>query len=129
MKIVILFLLLGSTEPFLLGEERMRTQLNDIGIDLSDLQKQKIQMIKSTLPMEIRNHTFALKLSAALQMGHEAGQAILAVKASRNLQTQIKGDNTPVTLADQASNHIICQTVNCLYPDDGILSEETITGG
>jgi len=81
------------------------------------------------LPPEIRNHEWAERLSHALEMGREAGQAILRVKESRNLQTEIKADQTPVTEADRASNETICQTINQLYPDDGILSEETITGG
>ena len=102
---------------------------NNVSTDALEVQTQKIEMIKSTLPLEIKNHILALRLSIALHMGREAGQAILAIKESRNLQTQIKADSTPVTIADQASNQIICQTINDFYPEDGILSEEMITGG
>ncbi len=92
----------------------------------SSAQEQKIETIKSMLPLEIQNHDLAEKLSVALYMGRQAGQAILSVKESRKLQVEIKADNTPVTDADRASNNIICQTINYLYPSDGILSEETI---
>jgi 3'-phosphoadenosine 5'-phosphosulfate (PAPS) 3'-phosphatase len=94
----------------------------------SYVQDQKIQTIKSSLPPEIENHELAEKLAVALQVGRQAGEAILAVKATRNLQVEIKTDNTPVTDADRTSNDIICQTINRLYPTDGILSEETIQG-
>jgi len=90
--------------------------------------KDKIQILKTTLPTEISLHPLASRLKTALHMGREAGQAILSVKKTRNLQTQIKEDHTPVTLADQASNRILCQTIHRLYPRDGILSEETIKG-
>jgi 3'-phosphoadenosine 5'-phosphosulfate (PAPS) 3'-phosphatase len=82
----------------------------------------------NALPPEISNHEWAERLSHALEMGREAGQAILRVKASKNLQTEIKADQTPVTKADRASNETICHLINQLYPDDGVLSEETITG-
>jgi 3'-phosphoadenosine 5'-phosphosulfate (PAPS) 3'-phosphatase len=82
----------------------------------------------NALPPEISNHEWAERLSHALEMGREAGQAILRVKESKNLQTEIKADQTPVTKADRASNETICQLINQLYPEDGILSEETLTG-
>ena len=94
----------------------------------SNIGVQPIQTMKSTLPHEIRNHELSERLNVALQIGRQAGQAILAVKELRNLQTQIKADNTPVTEADQASNQVICQTINLYYPTGWILSEETITG-
>ena len=92
----------------------------------SSAQEQKIQTTKFMLPPEIINHDLAEKLAVALQIGRQAGQAILSVKQSRNLQVEIKADNTPVTDADRASNSLICQAINHLYPKDGILSEETM---
>ncbi len=92
-------------------------------------EQQEIQTLKSTLPSEIKNHALAEKLAASLHMGRQAGQAILEIKNSRKLDVETKADNTPVTAADNASNAVICEAINRLYPNDGILSEETIKGG
>lgn len=86
------------------------------------------QTMESKLPHEIRTLKHSERLNFALQIGRQAGQTILAVKQSKNLQIQIKDDNTPVTEADKASNQVICESLNQAYPKDGILSEETITG-
>ena len=88
-----------------------------------------MQIIKTDVPAVLQNHKGGERLGFALQMARQAGEAILSVKKDRNLQVEIKQDQTPVTAADHASNVLICELVHNVYPQDGILSEEVIKQG
>lgn len=54
----------------------------------------------------------------------EAHTAILNIYNNDELFVEYKKDNSPLTLADKASNKIICDNLKQLYPDIPILSEE-----
>jgi len=54
----------------------------------------------------------------------KAGDAIISVYNDRNLQTELKADNTPVTKADKASSKIINRGLNELFPGIPIMDEE-----
>ena len=62
-----------------------------------------------------------------LSMLRKAGEVILHYYKNdeKSLDTQLKTDNTPVTIADTASNDIIYNFLKTSYPDIPIISEET----
>lgn len=62
-----------------------------------------------------------------LNMLRKAGEVILHYYKNdeESLDTQLKTDNTPVTIADTASNDIIYNFLKTSYPDIPIISEET----
>lgn len=53
-----------------------------------------------------------------------AGQVILDIYHSDDLEIQSKYDNSPLTLADQAANEVICTALRKITPDILIISEE-----
>ncbi len=56
----------------------------------------------------------------------EASQAILEIYADEDrFQTEVKGDQSPLTAADRRSNEIICAALADLYPGIPVISEET----
>jgi len=56
----------------------------------------------------------------------EASKAILEIYADEDrFQTEIKGDNSPLTEADKQSNKIICEALKDHFPDIPVISEET----
>ncbi len=63
-------------------------------------------------------------IDPVVALATEAGQAILEVYAS-DFDVQAKDDQSPLTQADMASQHIIVQGLNSLTPDLPILSEES----
>jgi len=58
-----------------------------------------------------------------LRIAKEAGTAILEVY-NTDFDVELKGDNSPLTLADMRANKIITKELSELYPDIPILSEE-----
>ncbi|HMU04241.1 MAG TPA: 3'(2'),5'-bisphosphate nucleotidase CysQ, partial [Saprospiraceae bacterium] len=62
-----------------------------------------------------------------LSMLRKAGEVILHYYKNdeESLDTQLKTDNTPVTIADTASNDIIYNFLKTSYPEIPIISEET----
>ena len=57
-------------------------------------------------------------------IAEEAGQAILQIYQQDEFKVQTKSDQSPLTQADLASNHIINQALKKLTPEIPILSEE-----
>lgn len=59
----------------------------------------------------------------------EAGRAIMDIYNDENLDWNVekKADNSPLTIADQASNKVICDALLAAYPEVPILSEENKT--
>ena len=63
------------------------------------------------------------KLLPVLQL---ASKAILDIYADEDrFQTEFKGDDSPLTAADKASNKIICEALHDLFPGIPVISEET----
>lgn len=54
-----------------------------------------------------------------------AGNKILEIYNSGDFEVEMKSDNSPLTLADRVANAYITENVSKLYPDFGILSEES----
>lgn len=63
------------------------------------------------------------ELSLAIELAKTAGKAIMEF-FGKNLDSEIKEDGSPVTLADLKSNEIIVKGITENFPKDGIISEE-----
>jgi len=59
-----------------------------------------------------------------IDIAQDAGELILQVYREE-FDVEIKGDGTPLTIADQRSHNLICQRLAELTPDIPILSEES----
>lgn len=68
---------------------------------------------------------FEQELIVVKEAMKKASQAILEVYAKEDFGVQIKGDDSPVTLADKAANEIIIQTLESVFPEYAYLSEES----
>lgn len=60
-----------------------------------------------------------------ISISEEAGKAIMAIYDTADHGVEYKGDNSPLTLADTESNHIICEGLQRINPHIPIISEET----
>ena len=63
-------------------------------------------------------------LDTVIDIAHDAGELILEVY-QHPFDVEIKGDGTPLTIADQRSHNLICTRLLELTPDIPILSEES----
>lgn len=59
-------------------------------------------------------------------IAREAGELILEIYEDENLDWQVdkKADNSPLTIADQKANDLICQRLEAQFPEISIISEE-----
>lgn len=67
-------------------------------------------------------------LNFAKDVAHQAGQIQLKYFRSNDLDTQWKGDDTPLTIADTTINSMVIERVKAKYPDHGVLGEEESYG-
>lgn len=74
--------------------------------------------------MPIPTATFARELSVALDASREAANAILRFYNARTGETYTKGDGSPVTDADLASDAVIRRIITAAFPNDALLTEE-----
>ena len=65
------------------------------------------------------------ELDSVVRIAESAGQAILQVYETRNLETRLKADQTPVTLADQAAHDLILASLSSLPSQLPVISEES----
>jgi histidinol-phosphatase len=63
------------------------------------------------------------QLEAAIAAAKAAGEVILPYFRTA-LQVEIKADQSPVTAADRAAEHVIVETLRRHFPDYGVLGEE-----
>jgi 3'-phosphoadenosine 5'-phosphosulfate (PAPS) 3'-phosphatase len=66
------------------------------------------------------------ELGVALETALEAGAAVRELYEAATAATYIKGDGSPVTDADLASDRIIRERIGAAFPDDAILTEEGV---
>ncbi|MGB3074228.1 MAG: 3'(2'),5'-bisphosphate nucleotidase CysQ, partial [Chitinophagales bacterium] len=59
-----------------------------------------------------------------IDIAHKAGNEIMVIYA-QDFTVELKGDNSPLTMADQKANGIIVSALKSLYPEIPIISEET----
>jgi len=64
------------------------------------------------------------ELSVALRAAGNAAEVILEFYNAQSASTYIKGDGSPVTDADLASDRTIRDTITAEFPDDALLTEE-----
>ncbi len=69
-----------------------------------------------------------LLLDAATPLIREAGLLVMRVYAT-DFQVQIKGDQSPVTVADQCAERVIFEGLRRLTPDIPIVGEEAASAG
>ena len=68
----------------------------------------------------------AMMTDKILPLLKEASKAILDIYADEGrFNTEIKGDNSPLTEADKRSNGIICEALADLFPGIPVISEES----
>jgi 3'-phosphoadenosine 5'-phosphosulfate (PAPS) 3'-phosphatase len=67
---------------------------------------------------------FRADLNVALTAGMRASAAILEFYYEQSAETYVKGDGSPVTDADLASDRIIREVISGSFPDDAFLTEE-----
>jgi 3'(2'), 5'-bisphosphate nucleotidase len=67
-----------------------------------------------------------LKIEEIIEIAREAGTAILRIynDPEKSKVVDYKGDDSPLTLADEAAHHIIVKGLFDLYPEIPIISEE-----
>lgn len=65
------------------------------------------------------------QLNPIIALLAKAGAAIVEVYDRADLQTRLKADNTPVTLADKTSSRILNEGLKTLFPNIPVLDEET----
>jgi myo-inositol-1(or 4)-monophosphatase len=63
-------------------------------------------------------------LQFALEMAELAGEETLKYFGKKNLKVEKKGDESPVTIADRNTEHLIRDLLKQKYPKDAVLGEE-----
>lgn len=71
---------------------------------------------------------YRLELDVALDAGRRATAVILEFYNDKSAATYIKGDGSPVTDADLASDKVIRETISAAFPADALLTEEGANG-
>ena len=69
---------------------------------------------------------FSLEEDSIIELTRKAGEAIMKIynDPKQSKVVDYKSDDSPLTLADEASHHIIVEGLNELYPDVPVISEE-----
>jgi 3'(2'), 5'-bisphosphate nucleotidase len=68
--------------------------------------------------------SFTEELQTGLEAVRQAAKVCRAVQASISTESLEKKDNSPVTVADFASQALICRTLQQSFPDDPVIGEE-----
>lgn len=64
------------------------------------------------------------ELSVAINAARQAAKAVLTFYDNRSAETYTKGDGSPVTDADLASDKLLREVIGGAFPDDAFLTEE-----
>jgi len=72
--------------------------------------------------------SYEKELELAKSLAIEAGKVILEIYDT-NFEVEYKSDQSPLTLADKAANDVIVPRLKEVFPDHGILSEESKDDG
>jgi len=70
------------------------------------------------------NHSFQKELQTALQAVRQAAAVCRSVQTGITTESLAKKDNSPVTVADYASQAIVCRVLQQCFPDDPVIGEE-----
>jgi 3'(2'), 5'-bisphosphate nucleotidase len=75
------------------------------------------------MPMHFQ---LSVLIPEVLHIARKAGAEIMEIyNSAADIEVENKNDNTPITLADRASNKIICERLTELTPEWPIISEES----
>ncbi len=74
--------------------------------------------------MSINSEDVSQRLDLALDASGKAGELILQHYQTAGLQVDLKGDQSPVTVADRGAEELLREQIAQKFPDDGILGEE-----
>ena len=80
-------------------------------------------------PPDDRPPSYARELEVAIAAARAGAAAILPVYRSPGFAAEAKGDGSPVTVADLASDAAIRAVIVGAFPDDGLLTEEGLDDG
>ena len=64
------------------------------------------------------------ELKAAQEIARQAGQILLSIYAT-DFSVEYKGASDPVTAADKQANALIVHRLRSLFPEDGVVAEES----
>ncbi|MAT15642.1 MAG: histidinol phosphate phosphatase [Planctomyces sp.] len=64
------------------------------------------------------------RLQLALQLAEEAQEFILQHYQNKSLEVELKGDSSPVTIADRGAEELIRKRLAEVHPGDGVVGEE-----
>jgi len=67
---------------------------------------------------------FELELQTALEAVRQAAKVCRSVQSAITTESLAKKDNSPVTVADYASQSLICRTLQQVFPGDPVIGEE-----
>jgi 3'(2'),5'-bisphosphate nucleotidase len=67
--------------------------------------------------------------AALVEIALEAGREIMAVYADTFIEATVKGDGSPVTLADQRAERVILDGLAAAFPGVPVVAEEEVTAG
>ncbi len=73
------------------------------------------------------SHPLEQELSVATRAVREAARVCTRVQSGISPETLEKKDRSPVTIADFASQAVICQALQLSFPDDPVIAEEDST--
>ncbi len=68
--------------------------------------------------------SFQREVAVAIDAGRQAAEVILGFYNADSAETYTKGDGSPVTDADLASDEVIRRVISDAFPDDALLTEE-----
>lgn len=66
----------------------------------------------------------SIRLAAAIQFAHDAGQLTLEYFQSERLTVDRKSDDSPVTQADRQAEQLLRRSIERLFPSDAVIGEE-----
>ncbi len=70
------------------------------------------------------SHPFEKELQTALQAVRQAAKVCRSVQSSITTESLAKKDNSPVTVADYASQALVCRVLQDVFPNDPVIGEE-----
>jgi histidinol phosphatase-like enzyme (inositol monophosphatase family) len=74
--------------------------------------------------MDIDPTELKQRLDFAVAAAEDAGRLILSYYQDAGLTVELKGDASPVTVADRGAEELLRETISAAFPEDGILGEE-----
>ncbi|MFL6696432.1 MAG: 3'(2'),5'-bisphosphate nucleotidase CysQ [Vitreoscilla sp.] len=78
--------------------------------------------------LTVRPSLYSSLLDALTPLIHEAGEVVMRIYAT-DFEVEVKGDDSPVTLADQCAEKVIFEGLKRIAPDIPVVGEEAASAG